>query len=59
MTKAYRMIRFLSIPHDKEHVSMPAKGSVVVMSSINATWSPGYVYAHLEGNYIIFIQVQV
>ena len=49
----------MTIPHDKEHVSMPAKGGVVVMSSINATWSPGYVYAHLEGNYIIFIHVQV
>ena len=47
MTKAYRMIRFLSIPHDKEHVSVATKGSIVVMSSIDATRSPGHVNAHL------------
>ena len=47
MKKAYRMITFLSIPHDKEHVSVATKGSIVVMSSIDPTWSPGHVNAHL------------
>ena len=55
MTKAYRMIRFLLKPHDKEHVSVATKGSIVVMSSIDATRSPRHVNAHLRN---VFIQVQ-